>query len=375
VRVLAASIAQATARLKGAVNVLVLVLVPPFELGALPPYERSKHRCLGISMLDPKTMWTAIAAFALVIVGWKAFAPRPEAVSDEAFAVVAVGHGADQRLEKVTQAQCTGDRLWISHGEGHDCLVYVQPSSATRGDTATDTAVVFIDGDVPDAEMNHSGDERMRATYKRVVDEFSAKFGLPLFVLARPGVLGSSGVHKPGGRREDVPAIDSGLTALKSRFGIRRLVLAGQSGGARMIAQLLVTGRGDVVCGVMGSGAYDVPRLTSGGRTATDIFGDPGRRFVVPMLRASEIQAQSSRRLFLVGDRRDKVTPFDEQQAFAMKLNQLGHHAVLVETEARDERFHGVSRQSIEAAGQCAKGASDGDVAAAAGKLVTLSKP
>jgi pimeloyl-ACP methyl ester carboxylesterase len=326
-------------------------------------------------MLDPKNIWMAIAAFALVIFGWKALAPKPEPTSEDTYAVVAVGYGVEQRFEKVTQAQCEGERLWVAHKEGYDCITVIQPASRTGGDTSAETAVVFIDGDVPDAEMNFSGEERMRTTYKRVTEEFSAKFGVPLLVVARPGVLGSSGVHKPGGRREDVPAIDAALDAVKVRFGIRRLVLAGQSGGARMIAQLLVTGRTDIVCGVMGSGAYDVPRLVSGGRTDTDIFGDPGRRFVVPMLRASEIQASPARRLFLVGDRRDKITPFDEQQAFAEKLEQLGHHAVLVEGEARDDKFHGVSRLSLDAAGQCAKGATDADVIAAAGKRVALTKP
>ncbi len=326
-------------------------------------------------MLDPKNIWMALAAFALVVFGWQAISPKPEPSSEDAYAVASVGYGPEQRLEKITQAQCTGDRLWIAHKEGYDCLAVIQPASLTSGNGATDIAVVFIDGDVPDADMNHSGDERMRTTYKRVTEEFSAKFAIPLLVVARPGVLGSSGVHKPGGRREDVPAIDAALDALKRRYGLRRLVLAGQSGGARMIAQLLVSGRTDIACGVMGSGAYDVPRLVSGGRTDTDIFGDPGRRFIVPMLRAAEIPASPARRLFVVGDRRDKVTPFDEQQAFAQKLEQLGHHAVLIEGEARDDKFHGVSRLSLEAAGQCAKGATDADVIAAAGKRVSLTKP
>lgn len=326
-------------------------------------------------MLDPKNIWMAIAAFALVIFGWKAFAPAPEPNPDDAYAVVAVGYGADQRMEKVTRAQCSGERIWVAHKEGNDCVTVIRPTRLAGSDATAETAVVFIDGDVPSSEMTFSGEERMRATYKRVTDEFAGKFDLPLLVLARPGVLGSSGVHLPGGRREDVLATDAVLDALKSRFAIRRLVLAGQSGGARMIAQLLVNGRNDIHCAVMGSGAYDVPRLVSGGRTATDIFGDPGRRFIVPMLRVAEIQASPSRRLFLVGDRRDKITPFDEQLAFAQKLEQLGHHVVMIEGEARDDKFHGVSRLSIEAAGQCAKGANDDEVIAAAGKRVELAKP
>ena len=323
-------------------------------------------------MFDPKNIWLAMAAFALVLFGWKAMAPTPVLDNEEPYAVVAVGHGADQRLEKVTRAQCSGERIWLAHKEGQDCVTVIMPARLQGSGTTAETAVVFIDGDVPDADMTHSGDERMRATYKRITEEFTAKFNVPLLVVARPGVLGSSGMHLPGGRREDVHAIDSAIDELKRRLSIRRLVMVGQSGGARMLAQLLVLGRTDMACAVMGSGAYDVPRLVSGGRTQTDIFGDPGRRFIVPMLRAAEIPAMPSRRVFVVGDRRDKITPFDEQQAFAAKLDQLGHHAVLVEGEARDDKFHGMSRASIEAAGQCAKGASDADVIAAAGKQVAL---
>ena len=72
-------------------------------------------------------------------------------------------------------------------------------------------------------------------------------------------MLGSSGVHMAGGRRDDVHVIDAALDDLNRRFGIKRLIMAGQSGGSRMIAQLLVMGRRDIVCAVMGSGAYDVP--------------------------------------------------------------------------------------------------------------------
>ena len=324
-------------------------------------------------MLDPKNLWLAMAAFALVFLGWKTLNPPPPDTG-EPYAVVGVGYGADMQLEKINRAKCvgTGDRIWLTHKDGNDCVTVILPPALKGSDKSTETAIVFIDGDVPDSDQSVTGDERSRATYKRITETLSDKFGVPLLVLARPGVLGSSGVHTAGGRRDDVYVIDAALDELKRRFGLKRIIIAGQSGGSRMIAQLLVLGRRDIACGVMGSGAYDVPRVQSGGRTNTNIFGDPGRRFLVPMMQTQEIAAVPSRRLYVLGDRRDEITPFDEQQAWAAKLDGLGHHVVLVEAEAKDDKHHGVSRATLEAAGLCATGKPDADIVAAAGKRVAL---
>lgn len=324
-------------------------------------------------MLDPKNLWMAMAAFALVFLGWKTLNPPP-ADTGEPFAMVALGYGADMRFEKINRTQCTGtgDRIWLTHKDGNDCVTVILPPSLKGGDKSAESAIVFIDGDVPDSEQSTSGDERSRATYKRVTETLSDKFAVPVLVLARPGVLGSSGVHMAGGRRDDVHVIDSALEELKRRFGIKRIIMAGQSGGSRMIAQLLVMGRRDIVCGVMGSGAYDVPTLVSGGRTSTNIFGDPGRRFLVPMLMTQDIAVVPSRRLFVIGDRRDLITRFDEQQAWAAKLDSLGHHVVLIEGEAKDAKHHGVTRATLDAAGLCAQGKPDADIVTAAGKRIAL---
>ena len=324
-------------------------------------------------MLDPKNIWMAMAAFALVLFGWKAFNP-PSADTGEPYAVVANGYGADMRLEKINRAQCTGsgDRIWLTHKDGNDCVTVILPPSLKGSDKAAETAIVFIDGDVPDSEQSVTGDERSRATYKRITETLSDKFGVPLLVLARPGVLGSSGVHMAGGRRDDVHVIDAAIDDLKRRFGFKRIVVAGQSGGSRMIAQLLVMGRRDIACGIMGSGAYDVPTLKSGERTNTNIFGDPGRRFLVPMMHTQDIAVVPNRRLFVIGDKRDEITLFDEQQAWATKLDSLGHHVVLVEAEAKDDKHHGVTRATLEAAGLCAQGKPDAEIVTAAGKRLAL---
>ncbi len=318
--------------------------------------------------MDPRTMWTAMAAFAVVFLGWKALAPAPEPDKGEPYAVAQVGYGADMRIEKLFRADCKGDRIWLSHNEGHDCITVVVPPALQGPDKTAETAIVFIDGDVPDRELNATGEQRMRGTYQAMTETLSARFATPLLVLARPGVLGSSGSHSAGGRRDDTIVVNAALDELKRKYGIRRLIMVGQSGGSRMIAQLLVLGRSDIVCGVMGSGAYDLPRVVGGGTVTTNIFGQAARRYLIPMRHAEDVASQRDRRLFVVGDPRDRRTPFDEQKAWAVKLNALGHHAVLVESENKDDEHHGASRASLDAAGLCAQGKPDAEIAAAAGK-------
>lgn len=313
-------------------------------------------------MLDPKNMWLAMAAFVLVFAGYKAMSPPPPPPDDTPFAIVLNGYGSEMQITKLTRPECvgTGDRIWLAHNSGNDCVTVIVPSALKGEGKTSETAIIFIDGDVPVEDQNATGDERTRRTYATITETLTAKFTTPVLVLARPGVLGSSGAHNYGGRRDDVTVMDAAVDELKRRYGIKRLVMAGQSGGSRMIAQLLVLGRRDINCAVLGSGAYDTPNVS------TNIMGDPGKRYLVPMRHASEIQAVRDRRIFVVGDPKDTVTPFREQKAWADKLVELNHHAILVETEARGDKNHGASRQTLEAAGLCAKGAPDSEIITAA---------
>lgn len=316
-------------------------------------------------MLDPKNMWMAMAAFVLVYAGWKTLSPPPLPPDDSPTAVVLSGYGSEMKVAKITRAEClsTGDRIWLSHAGGNDCTTVIVPDTLKGDGKTAETAIVFIDGDVPLEDQTLAGDERSRRSYAAMINARTAKFGVPVIVMARPGVLGSSGTHHYGGRRDDAQVVDAALDEIKKRYSVRNLVMAGQSGGSRLIAQLLVMGRRDIRCAVMGSGAFDAPNV------GYNIFGEVGRRYLVPMQRIDQMQSIRERRLFIVGDPRDTVTPLAGQKAWADALAARGHHAVLVETEARGEKNHGASQQSIEAAGLCAMGRPDAVIIEAARKV------
>jgi predicted esterase len=308
-------------------------------------------------MLDAKNMWMAMAAFGVVFLGWKALAPPPPPPDTTPYAIQQVGYGDQMNVVKLTRAECAGmpNRIWVVHDNGYDCLTVIVPEVLKKETRSGDTAILFIDGDVPVDQRTATDDERTLRSYTNMTESLSQKFGVPVVVVSRPGVLGSSGAHELGGRRDDSTVVNAALDEIKKKYGINRLIMAGQSGGSRLIAQLLVLGRRDIQCAVLGSGAY-----------SDDYIGNPGKTYLVPMRQAAEIPGVRDRRIFVVGDPKDVTTPFPLQKAWADKLTSLNHHAVLVETEGRGEKHHGAMQQSLAAAGLCATGKPDADIIAAA---------
>lgn len=312
-------------------------------------------------MLDPNRIWLAIGVVAALAIAAAWLRQPANDPSAGPTAITTVKDGDKVRTELMTREQCLAKpaRLWAALDEGAECIAYVAPEGGIRGDTA----VLFFEGDIGDRDMSAERAGKIIANFGQLATESQRRFGVAFVVMARPGVLGSTGEHLFGGRRDEGEIVNVAVDAFKQRYGVSRLVLAGQSGGARLIAQLLVLGRRDIICGVMGSGAYGVP-ATKSGKVPTNIFGEPSRRYLVPMRHAQGIQSSGERRLFVIGDPRDKRTPFDGQREWAEQLRGLGHHAVLHEAAGRGPEYHGMSTVSLHVAGLCATGKTDAEIAA-----------
>jgi pimeloyl-ACP methyl ester carboxylesterase len=319
-------------------------------------------------MFDPRRMWYVIAALALVALGisWGRNATRP--AGPEPIAVVAGGE-----IETLTRGQCLAlpNRVWVALEDGAaECIAYIAPG----GSFDSPVAVLFIDGDAPAEDMASAQTDKIVAYYRRLVTDAHRLYGLPVVVVGRPGLMGSTGMHIIGGMRDEGMIMNAAVDALKQRLGYTRMALAGQSGGARIVAQLLVLGRRDIVCAAMASGAYGVPRTRRGGQIRTNIFGDPGQRYLVPMHHAEDIATAPGRRAFIIGDPRDVRTPFAGQREWAEKLQALGHHAVLIEGAATDPEHHGLSTAALRVAALCATGKTDQEIAAQAAAERLLSR-
>lgn len=308
---------------------------------------------------SPGNMWLGLGVIVLVFVAWRSFSPQPSAPTEPTATLEVTQHGQTQ-IVKVNRRDCLAQegRVWAVIEGGVECMSYVTAGAIT----GSDPVLVYFSGDVPEGMLAEASQASARAPNQRRAERTAETFGVSTVIVGRPGLMGSSGFHFKGGRRDEAQVIDATIDALKDKLQIRRLALAGQSGGARIIAQLMVSGRRDIACAGMASGAYDVPRLVGGGRSSTNIFGDPGQRYLVPLLAAERVVSDPGRRSFVIGDTRDKITPFTEQKQWAEKLAALGHHAVLIEAQAKDPEFHGLSEKALTAAALCAKGTSDAEI-------------
>lgn len=310
-------------------------------------------------------MWLLIGAAAALVVGANWLRQPASDLAHEPTAVMEVQEGDKVRTTTITRQQCLGQpqRVWVEVEGGAECIAYVMPEGVASGDTA----VLFFEGDSVRADPASSAQtDKMIATYRRLATEGQRRFGLPFIIVARPGLMGSSGFHLLGGRRDEGEVMNAAVDAIKQRHGLRRLVLAGQSGGSRVAAQLLVLGRTDILCAALGSGAFDIPDTKGGGRVRTNIFGDPGKKYLVPMHQVQAVAPSTTRRIFVIGDPRDEVAAFAQQRRWAELLSTHGHHAVLHEASAEGPKHHGLSLVALQVAGMCATGKSDAEIAALA---------
>jgi pimeloyl-ACP methyl ester carboxylesterase len=311
--------------------------------------------------LGVRSVWLGIGIAAVALFGWQAMAPQPPLT--EAVATLNVIEGGKSRMQQVTRRDCVSkpDRVWAVIEGGVECLAYVTAGFPGPG-SSVPVAVVYLGGDIPGDQLARANDSGASIRNRNRADAIAKRYGVPVVIVGRPGIMGSTGFHMAGGMRDEAQVLAAAIDALKEKLSIRRLALAGQSGGARVIAQLMAMGRRDIACAAMGSGAYGIPRLKGGGISRTNIFGDPGQRFLVPLREIGSVASDPDRRSFVIADKQDRISLYHEQKSWAEKLTEAGHHAQLIDASATDPDHHGLSTQAVAAAAMCARGGSDADI-------------
>jgi pimeloyl-ACP methyl ester carboxylesterase len=310
-------------------------------------------------MFDPRSIWIGMALIAALFLAYTSF-KNSSSRDAQRSAYLRERVGSEIDVKKISRDECLGmgQRLWAETKDEVECIAYVKPADQPSGSKA----MVFFHGDFASGNQTTSRMTSSRQGYQFRANGIARYYKIPVFVMARPGVMGSTGFHVIGGVRSEHGIMAAALAELKQRYGLDRLVLGGQSGGARLAAQMLASGRDDIDCAVMASGAYDLPRLKGGGRTATNLWGEPSRSFLIPLRSIESVVANRERRLFVLGDPRDQRTPFDEQQRWADMLRQAGHHVVLLQGAGQGKEFHGLSGAGMRVAGMCAVGISDQEI-------------
>jgi pimeloyl-ACP methyl ester carboxylesterase len=266
--------------------------------------------------------------------------------------------------EQIARGPCEAKpgRVFVAHELGSECIAYFVEGRATEKRT-----VFFLDGDVPPELVKKRGAlAKYLSTARRFMAARARAHGVRYVFVARPGVHGSSGNHGIAKSAQEVYTINAAVDAIKERLGLERISLAGQSGGSTVAAGMLTLGRDDVECAVLASGGFDMATLLArvagarvSGEQLQNLVTRLGRHYYNVTAKTPHVLASPRRRVYVVGDTRDKRTPFDLQQRYAEAMRAAGHHAVLLTAKARDSEHHGLTAAALELAGKCAAGGQE----------------
>ncbi|MDR7305330.1 hypothetical protein [Rhodoferax saidenbachensis] len=251
------------------------------------------------------------------------------------------------------------------------CIRYF-PSAKAQG---AQTAVFFIHGDVMGLE-DHPDQNRevyeKTGSYKAQIaqaDRTAKDIGLPVIRIARPGVYGSTGMSHVRERRLPMEAylVNAAITTIKERYGYHRILLTGLSGGGGLVGAALTLGRTDTDCAVVGSGAVSMKTrarllaskealrgLDQTGQLLSDVYD--------PIDHVNGVLPDSRRRIFVLGDPRDRSVAFESQQEFQQRLLSVGIPATLLTAEAKDAMHHRTAPEAQRVAAWCLAGVSDADI-------------
>ncbi|TDH62214.1 hypothetical protein E2C06_12550 [Dankookia rubra] len=243
-----------------------------------------------------------------------------------------------------SEAACTAlpDGLWVRAEGRAECL-----RVSGRLARPARRAIVYIPGDPGGAAYRTAGGQPEIETVSEAYElsdaarhasarARSAALGaMPVLVLGRPGMRGSSGEHaRDRHTTAEVALVDAGLTALRRRFGIEELVLLGFSSGGAVVANLLAR-RGDVACAVIGSAPLDLEayyRRPDG--SLPEGYTMRAGELADPLDSIGEIRPGAE--IYVIGDRRDRMVPATAWTAWVAAAQRTGLHVHAAEVAGQD---------------------------------------
>lgn len=244
---------------------------------------------------------------------------------------------------------------WATGDGAPSCLRYF----ASAGIDGAELAIVMLHGDRNRLMGKPPGDIPLNTARRRqaMARRHAERLGRPVILLARPGVYGSSGDHRHRRRRAEFTAINQALDLIRLRYNIRRLVLVGHSGGATAAAATLTMGRADVACAVLTSGAYDlverqqIRRKRDGRPPLTpEAASRAASRVYDPIQHIDGVRRDPARRIVILGDPDDVVTPYALQLRFANRLADAGHAVTVREVAGKPPEHHDLNSAAVFAA-------------------------
>ncbi|MCB2101724.1 MAG: hypothetical protein KDE22_12685 [Rhodobacterales bacterium] len=271
---------------------------------------------------------------------------------------------------EMTQDYCESlsDSIWVVvEGEG-DCVRYYAGGLEDENDIAVANFYGDFGGIYFKSRKVHNANSLWKTSaekQKSIAVKTAKKYGVPFIIMARPGTLGASGSQGEKWSKRNSLVMDAGLTAIAKRHHIKAYALSSQSGGGLIIGALLPW-RNDIRCAVMASTAVSIIEVLKANYIGYNV--DSARPYIYdPYDHVDEISPDSNRRVFVLADKEDGRTIFWTQKSYIDKLAANGHDAHLIDlTDKGSGRFsHGLQRQAVLGAAECAKGKTDAEIEAA----------
>lgn len=246
--------------------------------------------------------------------------------------------------------------LWVhADGRGFCVRYWISTAGGKR-----DEAIVFFHGDIgayinSKLQLSSYSAAATAGGMQRRANQRSRFIQAPYVAIGRIGAYGSSGDHRDRARPIEVRVAAAALDALKERYGLKRLHVAGQSGGAHTVAALLQT-RDDIGCAVMASGAISF-RSSIHGRGRWSPAAIKQRYDPIDFIGA--MRERPGQRMIVLSDPDDRAVSFRSQKEFVDRVKARGLPILHITAAAGDEDFHGLEWEAIRVAGDCAKGVDD----------------
>lgn len=302
---------------------------------------------------DPAPREVAAAAPALASLP-RTRPPRMAFLPQGDFSERAVRRGVTASAD---DCRAANGAAWVESPHGNECIRYW---AAGFGSAPVKRAVIFFHGDVlanggVSAEYQAMTPEKLQ----RDADQWAARLGVPYVFVGRPGTHGSSGDHTQRRRLGESVLMSLAVDAIKARYRIEELAIAGQSGGGHVTASLIAA-RNDIVCAVPSS-SVSSPRLRQTLRKwAVDATGyDDSHEPVEHLVRA---KMNANLRVFVVGDPQDSNVLWEPQTVLSKKLGEIGVTNQILEGEGTGPARHGLGRSGRIVAGWCAAGLSTDEI-------------
>ena len=251
-------------------------------------------------------------------------------------------------------------QLWIQDGYNSYCIRYFANFSKSFS-VAPPAVVVFFTGDLLGFEWDKKGlpakyfsdkpEDQGIQMYKSTLRMLADAGKVPFVIVSRPGIMGSSGDHKHKFRLSESRVMNLAVNALEKKFGFFHIVLAGHSGGALLVANLL-SKRTDVKCAVMASGAISISQYAIDNDYSSDITA----LWESPEDSIAQIVDTRQPLIVMMGDG-DKRRPVEYEESYANKLSARGLNAFFWVLLKQGDP-HDTVREAVHASTDCAIGKS-----------------